>query len=594
MNSLPTDGTHHVDLTPLESGRYQLLEVIGTGGMATVYRAWDERLQVTRAVKILLPQLARNTTIRHRFETEARTMARLYHPNIVGVHDVGVDDDRVYIVMELVAGGSLMDHVTANGPMPVKMATEALLALMHALKAAHSKGVIHRDIKPHNVMVDHTGVLKVCDFGIAHVADENMSMTKTGSVMGTWGYMAPEQRTSARDVDVRSDLYSAAATWFTLMTNLLPSDLFAVDLDESMFEGLPEEAQALMRSATRYKPEDRFDDAEAMILEVEKLLASLPDDPEDYPKPGANLTDEALKIGRRGATIVPHSESSEGVSGGLSAPTFAGGVISESLSKSDEQKPGRLPSATLFDGQAEDAPDESPVENTETRVARKNRKVFFAVLVSTLAVGAVVILQPGSESKDASMGPEELERERLLAEMYDVQEASDLELMGGSSEEGTEAEPQEEPEPLDEAVAEPAEEAAPTAAEAPASAASTPESEEVTAEPEEPDEAESAEGLSRIQNLRAALPKQLTYLSSVPVRGQVRKLETCYLLSTETGQRYQRPFARIPGGTYSLHYRFIDDEAGPVLQAAELIQVDEGSAPRIRCNANFGTCIVEN
>ena len=125
MTSLPTDGTHHVDLTPLESGRYQLLEVIGTGGMATVYRAWDERLQVTRAVKILLPQLARNTTIRHRFETEARTMARLYHPNIVGVHDVGVNDDRVYIVMELVAGGSLMDHVTANGPMPVKMATEA-------------------------------------------------------------------------------------------------------------------------------------------------------------------------------------------------------------------------------------------------------------------------------------------------------------------------------------------------------------------------------------------------------------------------------------------------------------------------------------
>ena len=97
-----------------------------------------------------------------------------------------------------------------------------------------------------------------------------------------------------------------------------------------------------------------------------------------------------------------------------------------------------------------------------------------------------------------------------------------------------------------------------------------------------------------MQNLRAALPKTLTYLSSVPVRGQVRKLETCYLLSTETGERFQRPFARIPGGTYSLHYRFVDDETGPVLQAAELIKVDEGSAPRIRCNANFGTCIVEN
>ena len=192
MTEPPVETPAHVDLTPLEGGRYQLLEVIGAGGMATVYRAWDERLQVTRAVKILSPQLYRNTTIRHRFETEARTMARLYHTHIVGVHDVGVDGERVYIVMELVAGGSLMDHVSANGPMPVKMATEALLSLMHALKAAHASGVVHRDIKPHNIMVDHNGVLKVGDFGIAHVADENMSMTKTGSVMGTWGYMAPE------------------------------------------------------------------------------------------------------------------------------------------------------------------------------------------------------------------------------------------------------------------------------------------------------------------------------------------------------------------------------------------------------------------
>ena len=591
MTSLPTDGTHPTDLRPLESGRYQLLEVIGTGGMATVYRAWDERLQVTRAVKILLPQLARNTTIRHRFETEARTMARLYHPNIVGVHDVGVDDDRVYIVMELVAGGSLMDHVTANGPMPVKMATEALLALMHALKAAHSKGVIHRDIKPHNVMVDHTGVLKVCDFGIAHVSDENMSMTKTGSVMGTWGYMAPEQRASARDVDVRSDLYSAAATWFTLMTNLLPSDLFAVDLDESMFDGLPIETQALMRNATRYKPEDRFEDADAMIAEVEALIASLPDDAGDYPKPGANLTDEALKIGRRGATIVPHSESSESRTGGLSAPTFAGGVISESMSS--ERDGARLASATLFDDSSEEPLEDSPVENTETRVARTNRKVFLGVLVSTLAIGAAVLLQPGGEGEAPVMGPEELERERLLAEMYEVQESADLELMAvAEAEEANAEEPQLQDQPTEAAVPleeeNQAEVAVAETEAAPAEAASSEGSEG------EASSSEEAVTESKGTLVRPRLPNQLTYLSSVPVRGQVKKLETCYLLSTETGQRYQRPFARIPGGTYTLHYRFINDEAGPILQAADVVQVDEGSAPRIRCNANFGTCIVEN
>ena len=593
MTSPPIDPVAHVDLTPLESGRYQLLEVIGTGGMATVYRAWDERLQVTRAVKILLPQLARNTTIRHRFETEARTMARLYHPNIVGVHDVGVDGERVYIVMELVAGGSLMDHVTANGPMPVKMATESLLALMHGLKTAHSKGVIHRDIKPHNVMVDHTGVLKVCDFGIAHVADENMSMTKTGSVMGTWGYMAPEQRTSARDVDARADLYSAAATWFTLMTNLLPSDLFAVDLDESMFDGLPVEAQALMRHATRYKPDERFDDCDAMILEIEALLESLPADPEDYPRPGADLTDDALKIGRRGATIVPHSQSSEGsVSSGFSAPTYAGGVISESLSRSEEAKSG-LNQGTLFDGS-------ELVETTETRVGRKNRRVFAAALFTTLAIGAVIVVQGSSSSDDrVPLSEEELAQEALLAEMYEQQDLENVPGLplseeaqeGASVEEGAVAAPPE----VEEAV-ERTPEADGVAEEESASADADTVVEETAEETtEEAGTSEEADELRvGIPTVGSRFIPPLTYLSSVPVRGQIRKLESCYLISKETGERHERPFARIPGGTYSLHYRFIGEEEGPILEAAEAVQVGEGFTPRIRCNASFGACTVEN
>ena len=123
MTEPPVETPAHVDLTPLEGGRYQLLEVIGTGGMATVYRAWDERLQVTRAVKILSPQLYRNTTIRHRFETEARTMARLYHPTLWGFMTWAWMGSGSTLSWDG-AGGSLMDHVSANGAMPVKMATE--------------------------------------------------------------------------------------------------------------------------------------------------------------------------------------------------------------------------------------------------------------------------------------------------------------------------------------------------------------------------------------------------------------------------------------------------------------------------------------
>jgi len=588
MTNPPTESAMHVNLDPLEAGRYQLQEVIGTGGMATGYRAWDERLQVPRAIKVLLPHLSRNTTIRHRFETEARTMARLYHPNIVGVHDVGIDGERVYIIMELVAGGSLMDHVTAHGPMPIKMATESLLSLLHALKAAHGKGVIHRDIKPHNIMVDHQGVQKVGDFGIAHVADQNRSMTKTGSIMGTWGYMAPEQRASARDVDARADLYSAAATWYTLMTNLLPNDLFAVDLDETMFDGVPEAAQDMMRKSTRYKAEDRFADCDAMIAAVEELLANLPEDEGNYPAPGSDLDEEALGLGRRGATIVPHSGSSEVTGSGhkMSALTYAGGVISEKHSNS---QPG-VESGTLY---VSDLPGE--IEDTG-QIVRKNR-VFFGLGVGLALVAAVVIFARPGPVEDEGLSQEELEREELLAALYET-----------PGEVSVESELNAQIDALAGKVAEPPEgsavEGLPVdgpAAEGPpvdGPAAEGPPVEGLSSEDPSPvdgvEEGKTEADEETIEVVQEKKPPVRSYMGSVPVRGKgIPELETLYLLSLEDGKRYEKPFDRIPGGTYSLHYRFFGDEGGPVLQAATQLEVAEGSTPRIHCNVGFGTCQVK-
>lgn len=249
---------------PLEHGRYRLVGVLGEGGMATVYRAWDARLQVWRAIKVLDAALTDRPNVRQRFENEARTMARLHHRNIVTVHDVGADGARVFMVMELVEGGSLVDWVEENGPMPPRMALDVLGEVLAALQVAHDNHVVHRDIKPHNILVDRSGTAKVSDFGIARVADTDHSLTKTGAMMGTWTYMAPEQRTSARRVDARADVYAAGATLYALLTAREPFDLYTTELHEELFAGMPEDLAAPIKRACRYRPEDRYESADAM------------------------------------------------------------------------------------------------------------------------------------------------------------------------------------------------------------------------------------------------------------------------------------------------------------------------------------------
>jgi hypothetical protein len=457
--------------------------------------------------------------------------------------------------------------------------------------------VVHRDIKPHNIMVDHNGVLKVGDFGIAHVADENMSMTKTGSVMGTWGYMAPEQRASARDVDARADLYSAAATWYTLMTNQLPSDLFAVDLDETMFQAVPESVQALMRRATRYKPEDRFEDSEAMIAAVEELLETLPEDSGQYPRPGADLDEDSLGIGRRGATIVPHSDSTER-SESRSAPTYAGGVLSERIEGGPLMAPAGV-SGTLFDGE-----DDEEVESTDFRIGRKNRIAFGLGMLVTLGVGATLLFGPeradeavdGAQNVIEDNGQEALRSASLdeasgstVAESSLPSVSPDSEKMAG------------EPTPADSLP-----EAAPASKTVVETEAVQAESSETVEEDNSGSELEPAVVRPRGQRVRNRIrnrvetrlgadnsPAQLTYLSSVPVRGAVEALQVCYLVSQETGKRFQMPFNRIPGGTYTLRYKFSGAQGG-VRDAATLLEVAEGTTPRIRCLARTGVCTVAN
>ncbi len=276
------------DLSTLDNGRYKLQEILGQGGMAVVYKAWDNRLRVERAIKILSPQIAKRQSLRKRFENEARTMARLAHPNIVSVTDVVEEGEHFFMVMELVTGGTLWDWVTAHGRMPPRLALEHLRPVLDAMGAAHEAGVIHRDIKPQNIMLTADGLPKVTDFGIAHVQDlfNTGNLTRTGSVMGTWGYMAPEQRQSARGVDGRSDVYALGATLYAVVTADLPVDLFAAAQDEDVLDRVPKDLHRLVRKATRYRADDRYQDVAEMAAACDTVLARLPALPGGTPRIG--------------------------------------------------------------------------------------------------------------------------------------------------------------------------------------------------------------------------------------------------------------------------------------------------------------------
>jgi eukaryotic-like serine/threonine-protein kinase len=314
---------------PTLGNRYELIEELGSGGMATVYRAFDTVLEVDRAIKLLAPTLLARASIRQRFASEARTMARLRHPNIVTVYDVCNDDQGFYIIMEYIASGSVDDRVQHFGPLPPQMACDVIIALLNGLTVAHAQNVVHRDIKPHNLLITSEGVPKLTDFGIAHVAEKDRALTSTGMVMGTLAYMSPEQKMSARKADARADLYSSAATMYALLTNDEPFDLFSPPVQEEKFVELPECLADLLSKACEYKPENRYQTAEEMIAALKACKAELPPDPANTPAlplPEEVMAERTLEITKEFTT--GHTTESGtlppkgGATGSLSQPTF--------------------------------------------------------------------------------------------------------------------------------------------------------------------------------------------------------------------------------------------------------------------------------
>ena len=201
--------------------RYEILEVIGTGGMAVVYKAVDQRLNRFVAVKILRDELARDEEFRARFQIEAQAVAMLSHPNIVSVYDVSHTEDVEYIVMELIEGVTLMQYMQKRGALGWKEALHFSVQITKALEHAHNKGIVHRDIKPQNIMILRDGTIKVADFGIA--ALESTQEQRSDQTVGSVHYIAPEQA-RGETPDTRSDIYSLGVVMYEMLTGKMPYD----------------------------------------------------------------------------------------------------------------------------------------------------------------------------------------------------------------------------------------------------------------------------------------------------------------------------------------------------------------------------------
>ncbi|HHO50286.1 MAG TPA: serine/threonine protein kinase, partial [Deltaproteobacteria bacterium] len=270
---------------PMLGDRYVVTRRIGKGGAAGVYLVFDRNLARWCAAKVLHRRFTEEEELRRRFLREARTMARLDHPNIVRLLDVA-DIDQPYMIMEYMEGGCVLEWLRYNGPMPPTMATSVMIEVCRALAATHAEHIVHRDIKPHNILVTGRGVCKLTDFGIAKFDPNDPGLewdydrTAEGATMGTDAFMSPEQRRDASTVTPLADVYSAGATLYTLCSRKAAVDLCMLDVDHPKLERLPSVLRPVVLRACHRSPEARYPTAEALeaaLLEIQALLPPIPE-----------------------------------------------------------------------------------------------------------------------------------------------------------------------------------------------------------------------------------------------------------------------------------------------------------------------------
>jgi predicted Ser/Thr protein kinase len=284
-------------MTPAELASHfpqlEIMELLGKGGMGAVYMARQPHLDRFVALKVLPPETARDPAFAERFAREARALARLNHPNIVGVHDFGQQGGLYYLMMEYVDGVNLRQAMRA-GQLTPEDALRIVPQLCDALQFAHDEGIVHRDIKPENILLDRRGRVKVADFGLAKMlgqSAEGANLTGTQQVMGTLHYMAPEQVAGAHAVDHRADIYALGVTFYEMLTGQLPLGRFPLPSKKAAID--PRLDHVVLRTL-EHEPAERYQHASDVKTEVESIVHTPPAD------------DSALNIAVPGAGLEQH------------------------------------------------------------------------------------------------------------------------------------------------------------------------------------------------------------------------------------------------------------------------------------------------
>ncbi len=344
----------------LLSGRYRIVRHVARGGMAEVYLGHDELLDRTVAIKVLIPERASDASFVERFRREAKAAAGLNHHNIVGVHDFGEDEGQYFMVMEYVDGPTLRDVIRGDGPMAPERAIAIAAAIAAALAAAHAKGIIHRDVKPANVLIaSATGTVKVADFGIARAADNAQEgLTMPGAVMGTATYLSPEQAQGIQ-VDARSDIYSLGMVLYEMLAGRAPfkGDTPVAVAYKQLHEVPP--APSALNSAV----------SPALDALVARALSK---DPDQRPNSATEFRAELLGIGEAPAAAVSDATL-------VDAPAGGG-------------EPTSIASATSILPPPTRTPDDGPPRRqaTSDAVYRRRRAILLGLLA--VVVGAFLLV----------------------------------------------------------------------------------------------------------------------------------------------------------------------------------------------------------
>ena len=264
--------------------RYEILELLGSGGMAYVYKAKCHKLNRFVAIKILKPEYRTDAVFLQKFQVEAQAAAALSHPNIVNIYDVGEEEDLFYIVMEFVDGITLKEYIQQKGRILPKETVEIALYIAAGIQAAHGQNIIHRDIKPQNILVGRNGDVKVTDFGIAKAVSTN-TMTATNIAVGSVHYISPEQAKGSY-CDGRSDIYSLGVTMYEMVTGRVPFDgesnvavalahvqKEAIPVSE-YYNDIPKSLEKMIIKAMQKRPERRYQTVQQLILDLKRVFSN--------------------------------------------------------------------------------------------------------------------------------------------------------------------------------------------------------------------------------------------------------------------------------------------------------------------------------